>query len=200
MIIDAAILKNFGAKPITVMKNEIVFMEGSSALNFYQVSEGIIKMYNFSMEGQEFIQGIFKEGETFGEPPLFANFPYPANAAAVVDSVVWKIPRENFITLLKENFELHLKFCAILSNRLQFKAMMAKEISSYTAEHRLLTLIDYFKEKTHLSENEFYEVPFTRKQMADMTGLRVETVIRSVKLLTKKEELKIINRKVYRKK
>src|SRR5690606_25517258 len=91
------------------------------------------------------------------------------------------------------------KFCATLSKRLQFKAMINKEMSSYTPEHRILTLIDYFKQKTEDPDSEFYEVPFTRQQMADMTGLRVETVIRSVKTLAEKKELNVVNRKVYRK-
>lgn len=197
MVIDTTILEKFGARPVLLKKNEILFMEGKPALNYYQVAEGIIKMNNFSAEGQEFIQGMFKPGESFGEPPLFGNFPYPANADAVVDAVVWKLPKDNFIQLLKDNFELHLKFCAILSKRLQFKAMIAKEISSYTPEHRILTLIDYFREKADETEEE-YQVPFTRQQIADMTGLRVETVIRTVKALADKDELKIVNRKVYR--
>lgn len=198
MIIEPVILENFGAKPVSLHKNEILFSEGGPALNYYQVSEGIIKMNNYSQDGQEFVQGMFKDGESFGEPPLFADFPYPANAVAVIDSVVWKLPKENLIRLLKENFDLHLKFCAILSNRLQFKAMIAKEMSSHAPDHRILTLIDYFKEKAK-ENDDFYEVPFTRQQLADMTGLRVETVIRSIRALAEKKELKIIKRKVFRK-
>lgn len=199
MVIDAAILESYGAKSVALKKNEFLFMEKGTARFYYQVDKGIIKMNNYSMEGQEFIQGMFKAGETFGEPPLFGDFPYPANAVAVSESTVWKLPKESFIRLLKENFELHLKFCAILSNRLQFKAMIAKEISSNTPEHRILTLIDYFKQKGVANVNEYYEVPFTRQQIADMTGLRVETVIRAIKTLTEKKEVKIENRKVYRK-
>ncbi|UII29647.1 Crp/Fnr family transcriptional regulator [Fulvivirga ulvae] len=198
MVIDEGILESYGAKAISLKKNEVLFLEGSASLNYYQVAEGIIKMNNFSTDGQEFIQGIFKNGESFGEPPLFGGFPYPANADAVVDSVIWKLSKENFIRLLKENFELHLKFCAILSKRLQFKAMMAKEISSYTPEHRVLTLIDYFKKKEDTKDSKTYEVPFTRQQIADMTGLRVETVIRTIKALAAKKELQIIKRKVFR--
>ena len=198
MIIEPVILERFGAKPISLHKNEILFAERGPALNYYQVSEGIIKMNNYSQDGQEFVQGMFKDGESFGEPPLFAGFPYPANAVAVIDSVVWKLPKENLIRLLKENFDLHLKFCAILSNRLQFKAMIAKEMSSHAPDHRILTLIDYFKEKAK-EKGDFYEVPFTRQQLADMTGLRVETVIRSIRALAEKKELKIIKRKVFRK-
>jgi CRP-like cAMP-binding protein len=32
-----------------------------------------------------------------------------------------------------------------------------------------------------VGESETYRVPFTRQQLADMTGLRVETVIRCIK-------------------
>lgn len=196
MIIENEILERYGAKAVSYQKNEIILYEGKPALFYFQVSKGIIKMNNYSQDGQEFVQGMFKDGESFGEPPLFAEFDYPANAVAVVDTVVWKLPKVNFIHLLKENFDLHFKFCAIMSRRLQFKAMIAKEISSHAPEHRLLTLIDYFKEK---EGKEHYEVPFTRQQLADMTGLRVETVIRTIKALAEKKELEIINRKVFRK-
>lgn len=198
MIIENAILEQYGAKAVHHQKNEIIISEGKPALYYLQVHQGIVKMNNYSQDGQEFVQGMFKDGESFGEPPLFAEFDYPANAVTVVDSIIWKLPKSNFIHLLKENFDLHFKFCAILSRRLQFKAMIAKEISSHTPEHRLLTLIDYFKEKD-ISPDKDYEVPFTRQQLADMTGLRVETVIRSIKALAEKKELEIINRKVFRK-
>jgi len=41
-------------------------------------------------------------------------------------------------------------------------------------------------------------VEITRQQIADLTGLRVETVIRSIKSLERKGELSIVKRKVYR--
>lgn len=198
MIISPSILEKFGAKGTSLHKNEILLSEGGIALYYFQVSSGVIKMNNYSADGQEFVQGMFMDGESFGEPPLFGDFPYPANAVAVIDAVVWKLPKENFLKLLKENFDLHLKFCAILSNRLQFKSMIAKEMSSHAPDHRILALIDYFKEKAKPTEKREYEVPFTRQQLADMTGLRVETVIRSIKALAEKNELKIIHRKVYR--
>ena len=41
-------------------------------------------------------------------------------------------------------------------------------------------------------------VEITRQQIADLTGLRVETVIRAIKSLEKKGEVTIKDRKVYR--
>jgi CRP-like cAMP-binding protein len=60
-------------------------------------------------------------------------------------------------------------------------------------------LLDYLKFTIYKIEEPFeYEVELTRQQIADLTGLRVETVIRSIKSLEKKGKLKIVSRKVWR--
>jgi CRP-like cAMP-binding protein len=41
-----------------------------------------------------------------------------------------------------------------------------------------------------------YTVPFTRQQLADMSGLRVETVIRTVKKMEEDGKLRIVGRKI----
>jgi len=41
-------------------------------------------MNNFNDEGKEFIQSIFKKGDSFAEPSLFINCIYPANAEALI--------------------------------------------------------------------------------------------------------------------
>src|SRR5690606_11851403 len=95
-------------------KNQMLFGAGTMARDFFQVEEGQVKMNIISPEGQEFTQGIFNPGESFGEPPLLGNFVYPSNAIATMKGKVWRLPREEFIRLLKENFELHLKLDEVL--------------------------------------------------------------------------------------
>lgn len=192
------LLEVAGAKKLHFPKDTFLFHEGTEAGFYWQVQEGTIKMANYSKDGQEFTQGMFKAGESFGEPPLFSGFSYPSNAVAVTDASVWKLSKDKFFDILAKNFELHLQFTRSLSERLHYKAMIMKEISSHDPEHRILTLIDYLKEKAS-STNGYYEVPFTRQQIADMTGLRVETVIRSIKSLEQKGKVSIEKRKVYRK-
>ncbi len=192
------LLEASGAKKLNFPKESFLFQEGTDANFYWQVLEGTVKMANYSKEGQEFTQGMFQPGQSFGEPPLFSGFTYPSNAVAVTDAVVWKLSKDKFLEILMENFELHLQFTRSLSERLHYKAMIMKEISSHDPEHRILTLIDYLKEKSPKISG-YYEVPFTRQQIADMTGLRVETVIRSIKALEQKEKVIILKRKVLRK-
>ncbi|UZR98902.1 Crp/Fnr family transcriptional regulator [Chondrinema litorale] len=196
-MINIAVLKKYEASETFFKKDEIIFREGNKALFYWQIYCGTVKMVNYSPDGKEFTQGIFNKGESFGEPPLFTDLEYPSNAVAVDDVTILKLPIDNFLLLLKENFEIHKMLTKTLCNRLHYKSMMMREIASHPPEHRIISLIDYFKNK-ETDNKKLFEVSLTRQQIADMTGLRVETVIRSIKSLQEKGEVKIINRKVYR--
>lgn len=198
-MIDENLLLDFGAKKNEYSKGDQLFREGDTALNYYQVSSGEVKMNNYNLDGKEFIQGFFYDGQSFGEPPLFANVKYPANAEAVSDSEVLLLHKEQFLNLLSANPAVHLEITETLAKRLYYKAIMVSEISSQEPEHRILRILDYLKKHVHKKEGKFsFKVDLTRQQIADLTGLRVETVIRATKALERKGELKIKSRKVYR--
>jgi len=198
-MIAPELLKKYGAVKKSFGKNEIIFEEGNLPSYYYQIISGEIKMSNYNDDGREFIQGIFYKEQSFGEPPLFLNQKYPANAIAVEDSEIMLLPKTAFMKLLEENSSVSIKIIENLAQRLYYKSVMAAEISTHEPEHRVLKLIDhgiaYFNFQ---KDTNGYLINFTRKQIGDLTGLRVETVIRAIKALEKKGELKIINRKVYR--
>lgn len=176
--------------------NETIFTEGDTAKFYFQVQRGSVKMFNLNENGKEFVQGIFYDGDSFGEPPLFGAFKYPASAEAAEDSSVFKLSKAMLFELLKSNFNTHLKFTATLSNRLAYKAMILKEMSVHPPEHRILTLVDHLKKK--YGGDTLFQIDLTRQQIADLTGLRVETVIRAFKQLESEGEIEIIKRKIYR--
>ncbi|WP_281310766.1 Crp/Fnr family transcriptional regulator [Flavobacterium flavigenum] len=198
-MIALELLEKYGAVKKSFNKNEIIFEEGIFPSNYFQIISGEVKMSNYNDDGREFIQGIFYKGQSFGEPPLFLNQKYPANAIAVENSEIILLLKANFMKLLEENPKISIQIIQNLAQRLYYKSVMAAEISTQEPEHRVLKLIDhgiaYFNFK---KDNNGYLINFTRQQIGDLTGLRVETVIRAIKTLEKKRELKIINRKVYR--
>ncbi|MEQ6122813.1 Crp/Fnr family transcriptional regulator [Pseudotenacibaculum sp. MALMAid0570] len=198
-MINKELLIQFGAIQKSYCKNERIFSEQESARYYYQILQGIVKMNNYSEEGKEFIQGIFYKDQSFGEPPLFGAINYPANAETLTDTTILALPKRALFDLLRNNPEIHLNVTKALANRLYYKAIIATEISSHEPEHRVLRYIDYLKYEVHQVEKKFdFQVEHTRQQIADLLGLRVETVIRVIKNLEKKNEVKILNRKVYR--
>ncbi len=196
-IIDLDLLLAWGATFHNLEKGQVLFCEDDPAHFYYQVVEGRIKMCNCNEEGKEFIQGMFEAGESFGEPPLFDGGIYPASAEADEASVVIRLRKENFLQMLKENFDIHFGFTQTLARRLRFKSLISKEISSYGPMHRVSTLLQEYKKSRGIPDDELLKIELTRQQIADMTGLRVETVIRSIRELERNGHLKIERGKVY---
>ncbi len=204
-MISPAVLAKYGSREISLKKDDVIFREGEEALHYFQVLKGSLKMITDSPDGQEFIQGIFKTDDSFGEPPLFCSFPYPSTSIALEPTVIIKLAKDNFFKLLRENFEIHLHLDEVLCQRLKYKSMVLSEISFYDPEHRIMSLLRYMKEEAHSSTNKkngmirtehHYTVPFTRQQLADMSGLRVETVIRTVKKMEEDGKLRIVGHKI----
>lgn len=195
-MIPDELFQRYGARVIDLARGETLFDQGTTANSFYQVRSGKVKMVSYNEQGREFVQGLFTEGQSFGEPPFFNDLPYPAAAVAVEDSTVWKCGREAFLRLLAEHPEIHLSLTKVLSGRLIYKSMMLAEIAVEEAEHRLGTLIEYFRASDAARGTQPYRVPFTRQQLADMTGLRVETVVRSIKAMEQKGFLAIDEGKI----
>lgn len=190
-MIPESTLKKYKAQLIKFRKNEILFQAGDAATNFYIVKSGRVKMTTYSRDGREFVQGYFVDGQSFGEPPFFNHIPYPSSGVAVIDTEVWKCPYSSFMRLLRENFEIHLKVTEVLSGRLVYKSIMLSELAGEEAEHRLTTLIEYFRKENRVPPTQAYRVPYTRQQLADMAGLRVETVIRCIKAMELKRILQL---------
>ena len=70
-------------------------------------------------------------------------------------------------------------------------------ISSLDSQDRLLSLFAYLKDDQKIkNEDDSYTINLTRKEIAELTGLRIETVIRSVKKMVSEGKLKMEKRKI----
>ena len=66
MIPDELFLQH-AARIVELKKGETLFDQGSTATSFYQVRTGKVKMVSYNEQGREFVQGLFTEGQSFGE-------------------------------------------------------------------------------------------------------------------------------------
>ncbi|TYC10782.1 Crp/Fnr family transcriptional regulator [Bizionia gelidisalsuginis] len=195
-MIATALLEQYNTQLKFFPKNTVLFNEKQEPLYYYQILTGNIKMFNLMEDGKEFVQGFFEDNNSFAEPPLFGNFKYPASAETTSDSYIYILPKDAFLTLLKAHPEEHLNLTQLICRRMIYKAKIMKEVSIYPPEHRILTLLNHFK-TADKQQNTRYEVKLTRQQISELTGLRVETVIRAIKKLEKSNKLSILDRKVY---
>lgn len=181
-----------GFRVVSYKKGSVVYEPGMLPKAVYFIKSGKVKMVTVNRNGDEFIQGIFKAGEYFGEPALLVDKPYLAYTTCVQDAEIIAVDKPHFYKMLEQNSDFSRKLIQNLSNRLFYKSMMLEELANEQAGHRLKTLVGYLL-KDELPGG---ELKFTRQQLADMSGLRVETVIRSVKKLAVEKEFKLIKGKI----
>lgn len=195
-IVPEETLLSYGATYKKVSKGDLVFMEGAAACFYYQVVEGRIRWVNINEDGREFIQVMIEPGECFGELPLFDELPYAATAIADEDCVLLRLHKSNFHQMIRSNFDIHFSFSRLLVSRLRFKFLTLRELAYNNPEKRISTMLNYYKRMRGI-EQKPCKLHLTRQQLADMTGLRVETVIRTIRTLQERGRLTIQRGKVF---
>jgi len=195
ILVESDTLLAYGAINQKVSKNEMIFLEGSEPHYFFQVLEGEVKMISLNQDGKELIQGIFKSGQCFGEPPLFVDKPYPSSAVAIVDSIILKMSKKNLLALLDDKPSIAIKLLEIFALRIYNKALSAQILSNNNPEEKILGFLNMVKGDMGV-ENQT-KIPYTRQQIADSTGLCVETVIRTLLKLNNEHKVEIKHHKIY---
>lgn len=196
-MIDIDTLLAWGGVFKKIKAGEIIFQEGVHSPLYYQLVEGKVRWVNINEQGKEFIQILIEPGECFGEFALFDDGPFAATAIADEDSVIIRLHKDSFYEILKENPQLHFEFSKLLTQRLRFKFLILKELANHNPENSISSLLKYFKEHHKNICTKCNKLKLTRQQIADMTGFRVETVIRTMKNMQQKGELIINKGKVY---
>ena len=159
-------------------KGEVIYRQNAFPRFFYELKTGEVQVVNSNKSGKEFIRGIFKAGDCFGVPALIFSRPYTGTAIAHADCEIYITSKEEFIKLLQESYLFHFGITQMLCKQLLYTTMMLEEIAIEEGEHRLLTLIHYLMSQKNCDNR---TLDITKQQLADMSGMRVETVIRVLK-------------------
>ncbi|MEI6190102.1 MAG: Crp/Fnr family transcriptional regulator [Chitinophagia bacterium] len=197
MIIDINTLLAWGAVYKKVRSGEVIFSEGAECTYYNQLVSGTVRWINIDEEGKEYIQTIIEPGECFGELPLFDDGVYAASAIADDDVVLIRLRKNTFLQLIKENYDIHFEFTKLLAKRVRFKFLILKSIAYHAPEIRIAALLNYLKKENKNFCSKCNQLKLTRQQVADMTGLRVETVIRTMRNMHDKGDLVIEKGKVF---
>lgn len=197
MIISEDLLLNHGAFYEDYDTHQEIFSEGSFPKYYYQIVEGIVELNNYHEDGKEFTQNIFFDGQSIGESFLFGNLPYNITAIAKSKCRILQIIKSEFLKILDENPEVSLRLFSHIANRLSDKYYMLFTLISQDPATRIETVINYLKKDSTETQPFSFQVPLTRQQLANLTGLRVETVIRTVKKMEHENKLKIKGRRIF---
>lgn len=197
MVIDERILLSKGAISEDYNIADLIFTEGDVLKYYYQILEGTVKLNNYTDNGKETLQHIVEKRNSIGEYLLFLeNAPSPINAIALTSCRILRLPKISFFNLLNQHPEICFEINQNISQKLYFRQIMAKNISTQSPSIKLKALLDYLKSQQPDKTPFSFQVPLTRQEMANYTGLSVETTIKTIKTMEKDNLVKILNRKI----
>ena len=199
MLIDTKLLSSYGGTTDFFNPKDIIFEEGNTPKYYHQIISGNVKLNHTDEDAKELIQSILKTGQSVCELLLFIDEKYPVNAVAISECTIMKVPKHNFLEMLNEHHDVCAEVRRFISERLYHKFIMMQNNSSHHADVRIKGILTYFKNESDNNDKILYsyEVPLTRQQLACTTGLRVETVIRSIKKMQSEKKVKIIKGKIF---
>lgn len=85
----------------------------------------------------------------------------------------------------------------MITHRLRLKFIFMKELSYPDPSRKVLTVLNHYRDVSDVESDGRKRIQLTRQQIANMTGLRVETVIRTIRSLSDEGKLHIDGGKVY---
>ncbi len=197
MIIDEELLLRHGAVLKSYNENDVIFREGSLAKYYYQIQEGIVKISNTFDDGKEFVHGFPFTGHCFGESYLLTNKPYAIDAIALKPCVIICLLKEAYLDLVVNNPQVLLDVNRYTADRLHFRYLISSFLAISDPLIKIQKLLDHLKDYFGYTKPFSFQVPFTRNQLASLTGMRVETIIRVIKKMNALEVLRIEHSKIY---
>ena len=196
-MISTSFLRSIGAELVLIPENGILTREGEVCHYYYQLVSGSVKWTNITPGGREIIQEMIIPGEPVASFTLFDGLPSVATAVAMENSEVLRLPKIEFETLLRTHPELYQLFTQYFVRRLRYQFMALKEFTNTKPIHRMRTLFEYFKVSGRSYCSHCSKVKLTRQQISFMTGLRIETVIRTIRSMATAKEVFIVRGKLY---
>ncbi len=161
-------------------KKDEIYTEGHFPKGIYFINKGKVKSYQTNELGKELITELYKEGEFFGYLALLQNQQYTNSAAALEDSEIYLIPKEDFYALIYKNAEISKKFIEMLSNDLRDNEKQLVKLAYNSVRKRVAEALVRLSDKYKKENDEKFSMNLSREDLANMVGTATETVIRTL--------------------
>jgi CRP/FNR family transcriptional regulator, nitrogen oxide reductase regulator len=163
-----------------VPAEQAIYFEGDPGEHLYLVAMGKVKLLRHTGAGRDVLLDILRGGEYFGSLALLGGRGYTDTAVAQTDCCILQISSSNFEKILNHYPDVSLKVLQAVGQRLAESQEIVKQLSVYSAEQRIAAALIRLAKKMGEQKEEgmLIQLPFSRQDLAAMTGATVETVSR----------------------
>ena len=188
-------------------KNQVIHNDGDASQYVWMLLKGKVRIYKEGIGQRQQIIRLLKPYDIFGYRACTVNEPYNSSASALEACTVYRLTREFFNELIRENgtfcYEVMLMMAKDLAfSEIQTVNLTQKHIRGRLAESLLLLLKNYGFEE----DGETLAMLLPREDLANMSNMTTSNAIRTLSQFAQEglvgidgKHVKIINEKALEK-
>lgn len=163
-----------------IPQGEAVFEQGQSAVSFFLLLHGRLKVLQVTEDGQQIIVRMVHPGDLFGFARALQRTDYPGTAMAAAESVVLSWPTDLWPQFVESNPSLAVTAMQTIGQRLEEAHTRIREMSTQEVERRVAHVVTRLAKQAGKQEGNGIRIdfPITRQDIAEMTGTTLHTVSR----------------------
>jgi len=171
-----------------------IIKEGTRIRDFSYLKSGLVKLFRTDQSGKEQIITIAKPMDYVSLLSVFSDKKYNYSVTALEESVTCNLQMKDINNLVTENGNLALNLLSKMSRVADKIILDSLHIRTKHLRGRVAFLLIYFAEEIYFSHE--FDLPLTRKEMAEYVGMTTENVIRSLSEFRKDGILKIYGKTI----
>jgi CRP-like cAMP-binding protein len=180
-------------------KGDVVFREGAVPSGIFYLEQGKLKKYKVDIEGKEQIIYVSNSGDLIGYHAVIANERFPDSAAAIEESIVAFIPKEDFLEAIDKSRILSQRLLRALSHEFAVLSNSISVFAQRSVRERLAIALIVLRErfKKDNSQNKEIVIDISRKDLSNIVGTANENVVRVLKEFKIADILQTQGRKIF---
>ncbi len=178
----------------TFRKGEIINQEGEIVNGFKYLKNGLVKIYRKIATGEEQIVTIIRPFEFVSNISIFTGDRYRYSVSALEDSVVCVVDLEFIKSLLLKNGAFTLGLLTRISEVNDKIISQTLDIRQKNLIGRVAFVLLIFTKEIYNSR--VFDLPVSRKEIADYIGMSTANVIRTLSEFKKEEIIRVYGKTI----
>lgn len=177
---------------------ELVAIEGEPCPGFFQLRDGLARLFRTGPDGREQIMRLLHPGDTFGEVAVFDHGPTPATVETLQPSRVILVPSAVFRRLVDAHPAVAADLLGHFARRLRSFTELVEQISLQTVHQRVARYLFFAAREEGVVTPGGVVVPrtITLQDMAALVGSVREVVSRTLHALEQEGVLEVRRREI----
>lgn len=174
-------------------KGEVIIQEGDPIRNFMYLKSGLVKLYKSDGEREQIIH-IAKPYDFVSILSVFSQKEYQYSVSALDDSITCNIAMSDIFEMAGKNSSFALDMMKRMSEVSDRIIQEMLEVKKRNLRGRVAFMLLYFANVIY--KNDSFELPVSRKEIAEYIGMSTENVIRTLSEFRKDKVIKIFGKTI----